>query len=380
MLVQASRRILDEIDASDILARIGGDEFIVVLTNEPRAEEISVVATRVIEALGRPFHIEGHRITIGASIGIALFPDHGADADTLMRAADAAMYRAKGEGRAAPRFYETTMNDQLRSRLELQLELALAGERDAADPSLSTHGQRHNRSGGDVRSPDPMASSPARPGPTGGVHPLGGRDGADRPDRTMGDRDRVPGRRPAGPSRGGSLSTCHQIQFRHSDLCTVIGNALAAHGLHPARVVVEITEGVLIEDAAKAVLILNRLRNMGVRVALDDFGSGFSSLSYLQLFKFDKFKIDKSFVWKLGQSEEALTIIKTIVNLGHNLGLQVTAEGVETLEQLNFLRALGCDQIQGYLVARPAPMGSFTRLDQLRTTAMFGHDRLRLSA
>ena len=125
---------------------------------------------------------------------------------------------------------------------------------------------------------------------------------------------------------------------------------------------------------------LNRLRDIGVRVALDDFGTGYSSLSYLQLFKFDKFKIDKSFVKKLGESDESLTLTRTIVNLGHNLGLQVTAEGVETQAQLGILQALGCDQIQGYLVARPAPIGAFTDLDRLRTKTMFAKDRPRISA
>ena len=143
---------------------------------------------------------------------------------------------------------------------------------------------------------------------------------------------------------------------------------------------VEVTEGVLIDDAAKAVATLNRLREMGVRIALDDFGTGYSSLSYLQLFKFDKFKIDKSFVRKLGQSDDALTIVRTIVNLGHNLGLHVTAEGVETTAQLAILQQLGCDQIQGYLVARPAPVDAFSERDRLRAIALFAKDHLRLSA
>ena len=169
-------------------------------------------------------------------------------------------------------------------------------------------------------------------------------------------------------------------QFRHGDICATVAAALARHGLQPSRLVVEITEGVLMADTAKALGILNRLRDMGVRLALDDFGTGFSSLNYLQLFRFDKFKIDKSFVNKLGQSQEALTITRTIVNLGHNLGLQVTAEGVETPQQLAVLRSLGCDQIQGYIVARPAPGGSFSDFDRVRAKSLFQPEMLRLSA
>ena len=165
-------------------------------------------------------------------------------------------------------------------------------------------------------------------------------------------------------------------QFRQTDVCEVLATALDAHRLPPARVVVEVTEGVFMEDSARAVATLRRLREMGICLALDDFGTGYSSLSYLQLFKFDKLKIDKSFVKRLGESEDALTLTRTIVNLGHNLGLSVTAEGVETRSQLAILRSLGCDQIQGYLVARPAPMGCLTDLDRLRVTTLFAEDAL----
>jgi len=167
-------------------------------------------------------------------------------------------------------------------------------------------------------------------------------------------------------------------QFHQSDLCDIIRMALDRNALDPRRLVVEVTEGILIDDAARAVGILNQLREMGVRVALDDFGTGYSSLSYLQLFKFDKFKIDKSFVRRLGESEDALTLTRSIINLGHNLGLHVTAEGVENPAQLAILRNLGCDDIQGYLVAKPAPFEAFTSSDQLRVAALFKEDHLRL--
>ncbi|WP_245501385.1 putative bifunctional diguanylate cyclase/phosphodiesterase [Lichenibacterium minor] len=379
LLVQASKRILGEIRPADTLARIGGDEFVMILTSQPQPEKALIVATRIIEALRRPFQIEGHRIEIGASVGVSLYPDDGVNADALMRAADAAMYRAKEEGRGAVRFYEAVMNAQLQARLQLEQELGGAVERG----ELVLHYQPIvNSVTGEVETFEALIRwvHPTR----GMVPPMefipmaeecGLIDGIGRWVIETACREAAGWPRPWRVSFNVSPR-----QFRQTDVCAAVGDALRAHGIAPARVVVEVTEGILIEDAAKAVAILNRLRDMGVRVALDDFGTGYSSLSYLQLFKFDKFKIDKSFVRRLGESEDALTIIRTIVNLGHNLGLQVTAEGVETQEQLDILRSLGSDQIQGYLVARPAPVDAFTDLDRLRTKALFGRERPRLLA
>ncbi len=379
LLVQASKRILAEIRSTDTLARIGGDEFVMILTSQPQPEKASIVATRIIEALRRPFQVEGHRIEIGASIGVSLYPEDGADADALMRAADAAMYRVKEEGRGSVRFYEAAMNAQLQARLQLEQELAGAAERG----ELVLHYQPIvNGVTGEVETFEALIRwvHPTR----GMVPPMefipmaeecGLIDGIGRWVIEAACREA------AGWSHPWRVSfNVSPRQFRHTDVCAALGDALRAHGIAPARVVVEVTEGILIEDADEAVATLNRLREMGVRIALDDFGTGYSSLSYLQLFQFDKFKIDKSFVKTLGESERALTLTRTIVNLGHNLGLQVTAEGVETQAQLDILRSLGCDQIQGYLVARPAPIDAFTDLDRLRTKALFGRDRPRLSA
>ena len=379
VLVQASKRILAEIQSSDTLARIGGDEFVMLLSSDPQPEKVSLVATRVIEALRKPFHIEGHRVDVGASVGIALYPEDGGNGDTLMRAADAAMYKVKESGRGTLRFYEASMNAHLQARLQLEQELAGAVERG----ELVLHYQPIvNGTTGEVETFEALIrwKHPRR----GVVPPVefiplaeetGLIDGIGRWVIETALRDASGWEHPWRVSVNVS-----PVQFRQSDICQAIGTALQANGLKPACVVVEVTEGVLIDDAAKAVATLNRLRDMGVRVALDDFGTGYSSLSYLQLFKFDKFKIDKSFVRKLGQSEDALTLTRTIVNLGHNLGLQVTAEGVETPAQLAILQSLGCDQIQGYLIARPAPNGSHTELDRVRTVALFDKNRRRLSA
>jgi diguanylate cyclase (GGDEF)-like protein/PAS domain S-box-containing protein len=379
LLVQASKRILAEIRSTDTLARVGGDEFVMILTSQPQPEKASIIATRIIEALRRPFQVEGHRIEIGASIGVSLYPEDGADADTLMRAADAAMYRVKEEGRGTVRFYEAAMNAQLQARLQLEQELAGAAERG----ELVLHYQPIvNGVTGEVETFEALIRW---------VHPMRGMVSPMEFIPMAEECGLIDGigrwvieaacREAAGWSHPWRVSfNVSPRQFRHTDVCAALGDALRAHGIAPARVVVEVTEGILIEDADEAVATLNRLREMGVRIALDDFGTGYSSLSYLQLFQFDKFKIDKSFVRTLGESDRALTLTRTIVNLGHNLGLQVTAEGVETQAQLDILRSLGCDQIQGYLVARPAPIDAFTDLDRLRTKTLFGRDRPRLSA
>ena len=379
LLMQVAQRMLAEVQPGDTLARIGGDEFVLLLTRDPLPERASAIATRVIEALRRPFEVEGSRIEVGVSVGIALYPQDGADADALMRAADAAMYRVKQEERGAVRFYEAAMNAQLQARLQLERELTGAVERG----ELVLHYQPIvNGATGEVETFEALVRwhHPER----GMVPPIafiplaeatGLIDGIGRWVIDTACREAA-----GWPYPWRVSINISPRQFRHTDICTAIDTALAANALHPSRVVVEVTEGILIEDTSKAVTILNRLRSMGVRVALDDFGTGYSSLSYLQLFKFDKFKIDKSFVQRLGESDEALTITRTIVNLGHNLGLLVTAEGVETLEQLRTLQSFGCDQIQGYFVARPAPIEAFTNLDRLRIIAAFGSEHPRLSA
>ncbi|WP_246694933.1 EAL domain-containing protein [Methylobacterium sp. WL6] len=169
-------------------------------------------------------------------------------------------------------------------------------------------------------------------------------------------------------------------QFRQSDVPAIVAAALARHGLDPARLVVEITVGVFIQDATKAVQVLTDLRGLGVRLALDDFGTGYSSLSYLQQFRLNKIKVDQSFVRRLGQNVDTLAIVRAIVNLGHNLDLQVTVEGVETIEQLAILRELRCEQMQGYLFARPTPVLATTELDRARLRALFAAPSIKAHA
>ncbi|RZK80685.1 MAG: EAL domain-containing protein, partial [Methylobacterium sp.] len=313
LLVQASNRMLAEVQPADTVARIGGDEFVMVLAIELHPEKASAIATRTIEALRKPFQVEGRSIEIGASAGIALYPDDGATADTLMRAADAAMYRVKEDGRGAIRFYEPSMNAHLQARLQLEQELTGAIERN----ELILHYQ------------------PIINGVTGKLEMFEALIRWNHPRRgTVPPLDFISLAEDSGlinqVGRWVIETACREAaswaeplpiavnvsprQFHQSDLCDIIRMALDRNALDPRRLVVEVTEGILIDDAARAVGILNQLREMGVRVALDDFGTGYSSLSYLQLFKFDKFKIDKSFVRRLGESEDALTLTRSIIN------------------------------------------------------------------
>lgn len=379
LLVQVSKRVLAEVQPSDVLARIGGDEFVLLLNNVSHPERVAATTHRVIDALRRPFFIEGNKIEIGASAGVALFPGDGGTGEALLRAADTAMYRMKDEGRGALRFFEPSMDAQLQARRQIEQELsgaiegnqlvlhyqpivnAITGEVETFEALI-----RWYRTARGMVPPNEFISVAED---SGLITPIGTWviDTACQCAAAWSHPWRV------------SVNVS-PAQFRQSDICGIVEAALKRNDLEPSRLVVEITEGVLIEDAGKAVEILRRLRDLGIRLALDDFGTGFSSLSYLQLFKFDKLKIDRSFVKRLGQNDDALTITRTIVNLGHNLGLQVTAEGVETQEQLSLLQGLGVDQVQGYLVARPAPAGSFSEFDRARTRALLQGGRARMSA
>ncbi len=354
LLIQVAGRMREVLRPTDTLARVGGDEFVAVLTHVPTADQIAEIAGRLVAALSRPFEIEARRIEIGASAGAARYPADGRTAEALLHAADTALYSVKGEGRGTVRFFEPAMEAQLQARRQLESELALALGR------------------GEFR----LHYQPIVNGRTGEIetfealirwqHPVRGLIGpaefiplAEQSDLIVGlgqwvietacaDAARWP--RPWRVSINVSPS-----QLRLSDVPAAIAAALERHELDPARMVVEITESVFIQDADAAVVVLNRLRAMGLRLALDDFGTGYSSLSYLQLFKFDKLKIDRTFVRRLGENSDTLTIVRAIVNLAHNLGMHVTAEGVETAGQLAILRALECDQMQGYLFGRPAP-------------------------
>ncbi|MGX7705698.1 sensor domain-containing protein [Methylobacterium sp. Gmos1] len=335
------------------LARLGGDEFAVVLrpTSRFRAGRL---AGRLIEAVARDYEIDGKRVAIGLSIGIALTPTDGQDPEGLLRAADMALYRAKAEGRGVHRFFEPAMDVAIQTRrgVELDLRTALAEEQFALafQPFLDLSTNRIAGFEALVRWHHPVRGvvSPAAFVPvaeeTGMIVPLG--------EWVLRQACREAARWPQALRVSVNLSP---VQFRSGDIDATVIAALRDAGLDPHRLELEITEGVLLQDNASTLAILHRLKGLGVRIAMDDFGTGYSSLGYLRAFPFDKIKIDRAFVADLSVRPDALAIVRAVTTLADSLAMTTTAEGVETEEQLVHLREAGCTEVQGYLISRPVP-------------------------
>ncbi|SFV15358.1 diguanylate cyclase (GGDEF) domain-containing protein [Methylobacterium sp. 174MFSha1.1] len=335
------------------LARLGGDEFALVLrpTSRFRAGRL---AGRLIEAVGRDYEIDGQRVAVGLSVGIALGPTDGQDPEGLLRAADMALYRAKAEGRGVHRFFEPAMDAAIQTRrsVELDLRAALAEQQFALafQPFLDLATNRIAGFEALVRWHHPVRGvvSPAAFVPiaeeTGMIVPLG--------EWVLRQACREAARWPTSLRVSVNLSP---VQFRSGDIDATVIAALRDAGLDPHRLELEITEGVLLQDNASTLAILHRLKRLGVRIAMDDFGTGYSSLGYLRAFPFDKIKIDRAFVADLAVRPDALAIVRAVTTLADSLDMTTTAEGVETEEQLAHLREAGCTEVQGYLISRPVP-------------------------
>src|SRR5262245_3299334 len=336
------------------LARVGGDEFAVIVTESPAPTQAARLAERLIAATVDDFELEGHRLRVGLSVGIALYPIDGIDEVSLIGNAEAALYRAKAEGRGSIRFFEAEMDHRLRERRALLLDLRSAVERG----ELVAYYQPQARIDGEITGFEALArwQHPARglvPPSTfipiaeesGLIHPIGEwmlRE-ACREAATW-------------PSRLHLAVNLSPAQFRHGDLAGMVHQVLLETGLPPSRLELEITESVLVDDLPRALSILRRLKALGVRIAMDDFGTGYSSLSNLQAFPFDKIKIDRSFISNLERNNQAATIVRAVIALGRGLDMPVVAEGVETQAQLDFLSGEACSEVQGYLLGRPRPI------------------------
>jgi len=353
LLKSVATRLGQCVAGTDFVARLGGDEFAVVQTAVKNPAEVADLATRVLDAIRAPYECLGHQVTSDASIGIALAPQHGADLDQILKNADLAMYAAKSAGRRTWRFFEPTMDAQVKARRMLETDLRKA----VADGALEVYYQpcvslqsntitgcealvrwRHAERG--MISPAefiPIAEE------TGLINELGEwvlaaacAEAATWPDDVK------------------LAVNVSPVQFRSGTLALKIVAALAASGLQANRLELEITEAVLIRDDDAALEILHQLRAIGVRIALDDFGTGYSSLSYLQRFPFDKIKIDRCFVNDIAEPGGS-SIVQAVVNIAAARHMTTTAEGVETQRQLELLRALGCTEMQGYLFSPPRP-------------------------
>jgi diguanylate cyclase (GGDEF)-like protein len=341
-------------------ARLGGDEFTVIVVDGPQPETASALANRLQAVFADDFEVEGHRLRIDLSIGVAIYPTDGTDAKTLMNNADAALYRAKAEMRGSVRFFEPEMGMRLRERLALQNDLRLAIDRG----ELFLHYQPQLRMAGETIGFEALArwQCPKR----GMVAPGTFIPIAEESSLIISVGEwvlREACREAASwPQPLQIAVNISPIQFRHGDLPRVVHSILLETGLAPSRLELEITEGIIINDFSRATSILRRLKSLGVRIAMDDFGTGYSSLSYLQSFSFDKIKIDRSFVCNLEHNHHSMAIVRAVINLGRSLDLPVLAEGVETKAQHAFLLQEGCDEVQGYLTGRPLPIADYAKL------------------
>jgi diguanylate cyclase (GGDEF)-like protein len=359
VLREVSRR-LREAAAGAFLARLGGDEFTVVAAEGSQPAAAEGLARRLLATMVDELEIDGRRLRIGLSIGVAVYPDDGTDMATLLGNADAALYRAKADGRGTIRFFEPDMDKRLRERRALQHELGSA----IANGELVLHYQPQARIDGEIIGFEALTRwyHPRRGlVPPGTFIPLAEESGLII---TIGEwvlreacREATSWARPLQIAI--NLSP---IQFRHGDLPALVHSVLLETGLAPGRLELEITEGVLIGDFSRAVSILRRLKSLGVRIAMDDFGTGYSSLSYLQAFPFDKIKIDRAFISNLDHNQQSEAIIRAVIGLGHGLDVHVVAEGVETQEQLSFLAREACNEVQGYLIGRPGPMSDHAEM------------------
>jgi diguanylate cyclase (GGDEF)-like protein/PAS domain S-box-containing protein len=359
LLRQVSKRLQAAVGGA-FLARLSGDEFVVIATDGEQPGAAEALADRLLAAVTEEFSIKGQSVNTALSIGIAIFPVDGVDSTTLIGNADAALYRAKAEGRGMFRFFEANMDKRLRERRVLQQELRTAIERN----ELTLHYQPQARIDGEIIGFEALIrwQHPQRGTiPPGTFIPLAEENGliVAMGEWVMREACRQAASWPNPLQIAINLSP---VQFRHGDLPGLVHSVLLETGLAPERLEFEITEGVLIDDFSRAVAILRRLKALGARIAMDDFGTGYSSLSYLQSFPFDKIKIDKAFISNLEHNNQSATIIRAVIGLARGLELPVLAEGVETKEQLAFLAKESCNEIQGYLIGRPLAIDEYAAL------------------
>ena len=353
-----AQRLKECLRPKDFLARFGGDEF-VILCAPAGAEAGSALAERVAQAFALPFGINGQNIRVTGSVGIAVAPDNGATADELMRHADIALYEAKDRGRDCAVLFSEEMAEQVERRRAIELDLRTAIETDMLclnyQPIVSCHT-------GEIVGLEALLRW---------RHPLHG---------DMTPADFIPIAENAGllPSLGEWVLSqamadsrrwphleisvnLSPVQFRHVDLETTLRRLVAEYGVEPSRFVLEITEGVLLEATEHTNSILDALRSIGFKTALDDFGTGYSSLAYLCNFKFDKIKIDRSFVGRIARVDISRTIVQSVVTIGRGLGMDIVAEGVETEFEAMIMTKLGCTELQGFYFSKPADADQMER-------------------
>jgi diguanylate cyclase (GGDEF)-like protein/PAS domain S-box-containing protein len=359
LLYEVARR-MQAVAAGAFLARIGGDEFTLIVMDGTQPAAAATLAERLLATFEDDFEVEGYRLTLDATIGGAVYPTDGTDAQTLMINADVALYRAKAEARGSVLFFEPQMGTQLHERRALEMDLRSAIERD----ELFLHYQPQKTMSGEALGFEALVrwQCQTRGMVSPGVFiPIAEESNLiiEMGERVLREACREAASWPHPLTIAVNISPA---QFRQGDLPRLVHTVLLETGLAPARLELEITEGVLIDDFSRAVSILARLKSLGVRIALDDFGTGYSSLSYLHSFSFDKIKIDRAFIGDLEYSRHSMAIVRAVIGLGHSLDVPILAEGVETDAQHASLVREGCDEVQGYLTGRPLPIADYAKL------------------
>ena len=359
LLAAVAGRLRDSVRAEDTVARVGGDEFAIIQLLEGGPSAATQLARRLVDTIARPFELGGHRIVIGVSIGLALHPGHGDTPDRLLRNADTALYRAKDSGRNTFRVFDPAMDIRHQERLLIERDLGdainaqqfqLAFQPICRADTLETLGfEALLRWNHPVRGPINPAEFVRLAEASGQILPLG--------QWALEAACHEAVQWPAGIRLSVNLSP---LQFRQPSLPRMVADTLARVGLLGSRLDFEVTEGLLLEDSSAVLQTMHALKDQGISISLDDFGTAYASLSYLRSFPFDRIKIDKSFVQAMCDDDATLAIVEAVLSLSARLNLRVVAEGVETERELAMLRRMGCGLVQGYLTGRPMP-GAQTR-------------------
>ncbi|OFZ87827.1 MAG: hypothetical protein A2W21_14040 [Betaproteobacteria bacterium RBG_16_66_20] len=362
LLRRSARRLLATLRGADVIGRQGGDEFVVLLPDLADTEDAAHVATKLIEAMRRPFELGTRELLVSCSIGIALYPQNGEDFATLMRNADTAMYAAKAAGRNCCRFHSADMNRRANERLELEGDLRRALHSSGLSIMLQPQVLLASGALSGMEAlarwthPERGAVSPVQFIPVaedcGLIVPLG--------EWVLREACRVrAGWLAAGLGEAPMAVNVSAVQFRDPEFINMVKRALADFALPPALLELEVTESVIMAGFEQVKGTFDELGRMGLRLSIDDFGTGYSSLSYLKRLPVDKLKIDRSFVIELPEDAESRAIAEAVVGLARGLDMQVIAEGVETRAQADFLRDSGCQGAQGYLFAKPLSAADF---------------------